>query len=252
MTPLALALALSFSAQAPVEITLGDFRGVGLADDETDMFRARFDGELRAAGVRAVPADPPIESSCYDELDCLARAVGARKAVVDVELLRVGPFLQVKVRMWDAEGNVLEDEDGMEDAEAFREEGALLPHTFAQRLGATPPPADGYAQEEEDAPVATAMTEEIEPPAVEEPPATEGEPLLGYAGVLVAVVGGLLLAGGGLVALNEMFVLENSGTLGAEKERARVLGPVGLVAAGVGMVAVGGGGALATLGFVGM
>jgi hypothetical protein len=254
MTPLAFALTLSFAAQGPVEITLGDFRGVGLADDETESFRARLEEELAASGIRAVPAEPAIEQDCYDELECIANAVAGRKAVVDVELVRVGPFLQVKVRMWDAEGNVMEDEDGMEDAEAFREGGAILPHTFAERLGATPPPEGGYAEEEDEvtSPDDTTVTEEFAPAPVEQPPETEGDPLLGYAGVGVAVVGGLLLAGGGLIALNEMFVLENAETLGDEKERARVLGPVGLVAAGVGVLAVGGGGALATLGFVGM
>ena len=55
MTPLAFALTLSFAAQGPVEITLGDFRGVGLADEETEMFRARLAEELERSGISAIP-----------------------------------------------------------------------------------------------------------------------------------------------------------------------------------------------------
>jgi hypothetical protein len=246
---LSIALAtIALTASAQVEVTLGDFRGVGLADDETDIFRQRLEQEFSAAGIKAVAADPPIEAACYDELECIATAVGDRAAVMDVELVRVGPFLQVKVRMWDAEGNILEDEDGMEDAEVFREGGAILPATVPDAIGATGAPV---AEEDEyDEP--TTVTEEFAPAAAEEPSETEGDPMLGYAGIGVAVLGGALTAGGVAIAVLEMSTLEDATSLGADKERARVLGPVGLIMAGVGVIALGGGGTLATLGFIGM
>jgi hypothetical protein len=250
---LSVALAtIALAAPAQVELTLGDFRGVGLADDETEMFRQRVEEEFKAAGIRAVPADPPVDVSCYDELDCITRAVGDRAGVVDVELVRVGPFLQVKVRLWDPEGNIVEDEDGMEDAEVFREGGAILPTTLAERVGASGTPLEEEEEEEyEDTEPAT-VTEELAPPPVEEPTDPEGDPMLGYAGIGVAVLGGVLAAGGAAVAVTEMLTLEDAASLGADKERARVLGPIGLIMAGVGVVALGGGGTLATLGFVGM
>jgi hypothetical protein len=250
---LSLALAtIALTAPAQVEVTLGDFRGVGLADDETDMFRQRLEDEFKNAGIVAEPADPPIDASCYEELDCIARAVGDNKAVVDVELVRVGPFLQVKVRVWDVEGNILEDEDGMEDAEVFREGGAILPPALPDRLGASGSPVADSGSDDGGYEEPTTMTEELAPAPVEEPSDPEGDPLLGYAGIGVAVLGGVLAAGGTAVAVTEMLTLEDATSLGADKERARVLGPVGLVLAGVGVVALGVGGALGTIGFIGM
>lgn len=249
---LSLALAtIALATPAQVEVTLGDFRGVGLADDETEVFRQRLAEEFENAGIVAEPADPPIEASCYDELECIGRAVGDNAAVLDVELVRVGPFLQVKVRAWDAQGNIIEDEDGMEDAEVFREGGAILPPAFPDRVGASGAPVDtGLEDDGYEEP--STMTEELAPPPVEEPEDPEGDPLLGYAGVGVAVLGGVLAAGGAAVAVSEMLTLEDATSLGPDKERARVLGPVGLVMAGVGVLALGGGGALATIGFIGM
>lgn len=243
-------LAALLGAAAPTQttdVTLGGFRTVGLTDDESATYRAHLEQELNAIGVALVEPEVPIEPTCYDDLDCLTAAPGQTGGLIDVELVRVGPFMQVKFRFWDRDTELLLDEDGMEDAETFASEGKIVPALFAERAGASGQPLAGASGDEG----ATEVTEVLAPAPVEQPSDPEEVPVLGYTGVGVAVLGGVLVVGGGLLALNEMTVLENARTLGDEKERARILGPSALVAAGVGAVVLGGGGALATMGFAG-
>jgi hypothetical protein len=247
MILLAVLLHAATPAQAPVQVNLGGFRTVGLSADEETLYRSRLEDELSAIGVRLVQPED-IDPSCYDELDCLQEAVGTARGLLDVELVRVGPFMQAKFRLWDATGDLLFLEDGMEDATDFRDEGSLVPNDFAARVGASgtplaPVPAPQAAGAE--------PTKEVARPQAEQPSDPEDEPILGYSGIGLAVVGGALILGGGLLALNEAGVLENAQSLGADKERARVLGPSALVAAGLGVLVLGGGGGLATLGFAG-
>lgn len=241
-------LAALLQAVAPAEakeVVLGGFRTVGLSEGESATYRARLEEELAAVGVRLVEPELPLDPSCYDELECLEAAPAGKDGLVDVELVRVGPFLQVKFRLWGAEAEALLDEEGMQDADALASGGALVPAELVERIGASGQPLESLA------PPPSSVTEELVTAPVEQPDDPEGVPVLGYSGIGVAVLGGALLVGGGLLALSEMAVLENATTLGPEKERARVLGPSALVAAGVGAVVLGGGGALATLGFAG-
>jgi hypothetical protein len=252
MLALALTLTLTAPAQAPVEVVLGGFRTVGLSDDETSTYRGRLDEEMAGMGVQMNEPDTPLDVSCYDDLDCLTSNASKGKGMIDVELVRVGPFMQVKFRMWDGEGELRIDEDGMEDAEEFASGGRVTPAVFGETVGASGVPLSGDDPEEESDLDDGTITEEIAPPPAEEPGTPEDMPLLGYAGIGVAVVGAAVLVGGSLLALNEATVLGDANSPGTDKERARVVGPVSLVAAGVGAVVVGGGGALATIGFSGM
>lgn len=248
-----LVLVALLQAVAPTQttdVTLGGFRTVGLTDEETNSYRARLEEELNAIGVALKEPASPIGVECYDDLACLESAPGDTKGLVDVELVRVGPFMQVKFRFWDTAAELALDEDGMEDAEEFASEGKIVPTMFAERVGASGTPiaqADDTAEE----PEPTQVTEEIQTAPAEQPSDPEEMPVMGYAGIGVAAAGGLMLLGGGLLALNEASVLENAQSVGTDKERARVLGPSALVAAGLGAVVLGGGGALATLGFAG-
>lgn len=247
-----LVLVALLQAVAPTQttdVTLGGFRTVGLTDEETTSYRARLEEELNAIGVALREPASPIGVECYDDLACLESAPGDTKGLLDVELVRVGPFMQVKFRFWDTAAELALDEDGMEDAEEFASEGKIVPAMFAERVGASGSP---IAQAEEvSEPEPTQVTEEIQTAPAEEPSDPEEMPVMGYAGIGVAAVGGLVLLGGSLLALNEASVLENAQSVGTDKERARVLGPSALVAAGVGAVVLGGGGALATMGFAG-
>jgi hypothetical protein len=234
-------------AEAPadaVEVVLGGFRTVGLVDGGS-FYRDKLEQELAAVGIRLVEPEAPLEPSCFEKPDCLQAAIAGKGGLLDLELVRAGPFLQIKLRIWGANGDRHFNEDVLADADVFPEEGELLPYGVHVPLGASGQPL--AAAEEDDA----VLTEELAPASVEQPPVPEDMPLLGYTGIGVAVVGGILVLGGGLLALSEMLVLESPVTLAPEKERARVLGPSALVAAGVGAVVLGGGGALASLGFAG-
>lgn len=251
MNMMVLAIVLQAAPAQAVDVTLGGFRTVGLSDEETETYRARLEEELNAMGVLLKAPATDIDVSCYDDLECLQSAPGDTKGLLDVELVRVGPFMQVKFRFWNPETELLLDEDGMEDAESFASESKLVPEEFAERVGASGQPVAPTSDDDgED--TDTQVTEEITAPAPVQPSSEEEPPVLGYAGIGVAVLGGVLLVGGGLLALNEMSVLENAQSLGADKERARVLGPSALVAAGIGAVVLGGGSGLATMGFSGM
>ncbi len=252
MNALVLAALLQTAAPAQtVDVTLGGFRAVGLSDEETSRYRARLDEELNAIGVALQEPETAIDVDCYDDLACLGSAPGQTAGLVDVELVRVGPFMQVKFRFWNRETELLLDEDGMEDAEEFAAGGKLVPALFQERVGASGQPIAAGENTVADSSDPTTVTEEFAPAPTEQPAGPEPLPVLGYTGIGVAVLGGVLVLGGGLLALNEMTVLENAQSLGGDKERARVLGPSALVAAGLGAVVLGGGGALATMGFAG-
>jgi hypothetical protein len=248
MYALTIGIALSVAAaNLPVDLVFGDYRTVGLSDDEGAEFRGRVEEELNAIGIRVRVPDAVVSQECLQEPECVQQVVGDTAGLVDVEIMRVGPFLQVKFRLFDPASELLFDEEGMEDADVLVAGGTLLPDGIAEKVGASGLPLAPEQLALPAAPTEPEPTEEVAAVTTEE--SSLELPPLGLAGVALATGGVLLVAVGSVLAFGEASVLEDPASLGADKERARVFGPTALGLAAIGTLVMGGGGTLATIGF---
>ncbi len=194
---------------------------VGLSLEEVATIVGRMRDELGALGVAAVAA-APVDPACAQDPACLE---GARTSVapptdglVVVELLRIGPVVQVTATATAGEQRAT-GTASLDEAQLAS--GPVLPAeiaAWATTLAPAPPV--------------------VTPPVAEAPTTFELTPM--KSGALFAGGVGIIALGAGviLVATSEP-VLEDPTSLGAEKEQARTLGLIGLGSSVLGVAGVG-------------
>lgn len=227
---LLLALSLSFPASAS-GVWVASFATVGMDDAESARARKQLDAELGAVA----PLNPTMaidDKACLNAPSCAAGAIERAEAdvAVLVQLVRAGPVVQVSTRLLDHSGGVaLRDEHVLEvdDLEA----GRLLSAAFEQRLRALVPAeapvddakkdVDGGALTTSNLPVlgiaglATAgvglallvggaAVASNSVPVLEDAgsssKAKEEAAIFGGIGIGVAIAGGVVVLGGGVLA----------------------------------------------------
>lgn len=250
LVPLVLAVALSGAPAASSELAVG-LRPVGLDSAGVKAVKARLGTELGAAGVGFRVLSVPLAAGCLESEACVAAKARGSAALLDVGLVRVGPLVQVTVRLYASDGTLKRTAEDTADADGFPGAGALLAPELLAAIHEQVPKAAPAAETSPVAAggVATTETEVIDVSPGEEPKGPEKLSLLGYGGVGVAAVGGLLALGGAGLAFHEAGVLEDAASLGTDKGRARVLGPVALGVVGAGVLVLGAGGAMSSIGF---
>jgi hypothetical protein len=221
---LAPALLLLVAAQSSPVVGLVAQPAVGLSPDEATALFARVQRELQALGLSVVEA-PAVDPSCVQDAACVeqtrAAATSPLDALLVVELLRVGPVVQVSATGAGGEqhatGSVSLDEGQLKA-------GSVLPPAIAEWAKALAPPPPKV------------------PPPTTTPTPTEApfELTAMKSGALFAGGLGVVALGAGvlLVATSEP-VLEDASSLGKEKEQARTLGLIGLGATVLGVAGAG-------------
>ena len=249
LVPWILTLALQGAPAADTPALAVALRPVGLDAATTKAVKARLESELSAAEVPSRMLSLSPAAACFESEPCVQGLLKGGPALLDVEVVRVGPLVQLSLRLFGADGSLLDGAGNTAEADAFPGEGAiidgeLLRQVQAQVPKAPPPTAPAIAS----SPQAT-ETKVIEVAQPEQPKGPQSLPLLGYGGIGVAAAGGLLVVGSGLVALSEANVLEDATSLRLDKDRALVLGPVALGVMGAGVLVLGAGGAMTSVGF---
>lgn len=231
------ALLASLAAQsAPLSASVANVTVIGLSEEQESGAKAKVDEELAALGATVFPG-PVVEADCVPDPACLKNAMKDSGAEfwVYFEAIRVGPVVQISSTLYDSQAAEIAEGKGQADPDAFPQ-GEIIPgpvraklqELAAARAAATPAPD---------------KTVEITAAPAKQPPKVGGGGMsmlqttglfVGGAGLVVAVVGGILAA-------NEIATLEDPGSPGVDKERARVLGWFGVGAVALGLAAAGSG-----------
>lgn len=249
MTPLAL-LAVLASA-APQTVVLLPVRAVGLSQETASAARTRVLDELQLMGFSLESREEAVEPSCLEDPACRGGLAGDALGVVDVEVLRFGPDLQVTARLFAPDGTERTRTERSVTAEGFGISGTLLGPEFAEALrelaaarGPTstagveadgpddaPAPIDGAPKEGDDATTSEAEEGGLSPLGLG----------ISAGGAAVLVVGLVVVAGGGFAYLAAQSVLYNAGAARDEKDTALFVRMVGaiLFGAGVGITSAG-------------
>lgn len=214
---------------------------VGLDAEGVETATARIASELTEAGVAFSFLDAPLVNDCLDDPTCVASELGRAPAYIHVEVLRVGPFVQQMTKLYGPDGTLLDSYEASIDAASFPGDAPWFSVETLTLAGGLSP-AVNTAQGSQ-----TVDVIDVSPAQNAQPSADRAA--MGYGGVGLAIAGGLLTLGSGALAMHEAGVLEDKTSLGEDKGRARVLGPIALGAALTGVLVVGAGGALSTVGF---
>jgi hypothetical protein len=231
----ALLVATLASAQTP-EIAIVEFEGIGILFDEQEELQKQLFGEIEAAGAKGVGRLQDWVPGCLDDPGCLAEE--PQSAFLSVEVTRVGPMLQVDVRMVTRDGNEV-----LKQSSSLMQGDPLLGDAFKVVLPDLPPPK---------------AAEVVETPPGEGEGEGEGNggddkkageplfdfgsvPMWGWAGAGSAVAGVVLFGAGAAIAAGDAAILEDPASLGDDKASARVRGPIAVIAAVVGVAAIAGG-----------
>lgn len=216
------ALALFLTTAPPLAVAFQP--PIGLSDAETATAEHLINAEVAALGLDVMSA-AAVDPACVPDVACVeaARAASGQKALLVVELARVGPVVQLTATGAAAAGGAT-GARGLTDDELAH--GPLLPdgvRAWVKELGA-PPPA---------------------PPP---PPAVTKAPLpftAAQSGALFAAgLGGLAFVGGAILTAGSESVLETGNAPAAEKAQAVTSGWIGVAATVVGVGALGGAAAL--------
>lgn len=232
-------------AAAPIAL---DVDAVGLSPLE----RAAVDERLREELGDVVETKGLVV--CGDDAACAGLAVAAAGLPVGaaVRIVKVLQVVRIDAVAVDAEGAVVARSSRRLAVEAAARGPLLDPDAAAAvraRAGAsstTAPPASGATA---DAGPNVDATAGARGPTTPAPPSTspapsaeaaaeEGPSLLLLGG---GALGAVLLVGSGVVVAHEALVAHDPGSLGDDKERARVLGPFAVVVGLVGALLVAGG-----------
>ena len=220
----------------------------GLEKDAVKAANDRLEAELSAMGLLLVFLPPPKESkkNCLETPACVrSLATGVKVAsILNVQIVRLGPSVQVTAR-------VLRADTG---AEARRGTSSVDSANFPRGWNVRKDIGDMLLA------VAGSLTSKKSAPTVviaATPAASSGasaKPMTAVSGSapppakssivpwVVTGAGAILAAGGGTMALIDSRTLSDATAMGADKERARQLGRVGLgvMSVGVAVAVVGG------------
>lgn len=232
----ALLLPLALGAASPPSVLLARVQADGMSEEDAAASQRRIEEELVLMGAQPVVRETAAEAACFDDAACVGELAGEHAAVLHVELLRVGPLVQVTARLFDPEGKTLFETDRSVNAEGIAATGTMLGPEIAPHirgLGAAAPSEEPKPEPEPPAPAA---------------PSDGGSlflPLVAVGGTL-AGVGLLVAAGGGIVAVERTATAYTPTTPGEDKAIALAVAPWAVGAAAFGLVlAAAGGGVLA-------
>jgi hypothetical protein len=219
MAPALLTLVVATRLAATVGVVPVEL--VGFDDTDVPGAIAAVDAAIVATG-HAVAPGPALDEACAADGVCVAGRFDGTSLdhLLHLSALRVGGDVEVKDTLYDRGGAVLASGSRLVTVEVFLKD-PLSSEVGAVLVGLAPPAPTSTT---------TATTASPAPAALDLPP-----------GVFVAGAGGLLAAIG-LVAFGlEAATLEDPGSAGSDKERARTMGWVylGLAAVGVGAAAGG-------------
>ena len=219
---LATTLLTLVAAQSSPTIALAVEPAIGLSSEEAAAVVGRVQDELMQLGLSVVEAGA-VDPVCTPDPECVERTrvtVAARDALLVVELVRIGPVVQVTAT--GAAGERRATGSASLDEAQLASGPVLPPEIAAWAKSLAPPP-----------PTVPANTGPVTATApFELTPMKSGALFAGGVGV-VALGAGIIL-----VATSEP-VLQDPTSLGAEKEQARTLGLVGLGVTVLGVAGVG-------------
>ena len=221
-------LACAVQAQAPVVVDVAFQPAVGLTDAEFTSAKAKLGDELSALGVTTKEA-PQVDPGCVPDVACVekARADGNAAALLVVEMVRVGPVVQLTATGAASDATSATGTHGLEEKQLAT--GPLLPENvraWATSLAAAAPKVVAPPKDETPPPAA--------PPSASFTPMQSVGLFTGGAGVIVLVAGTVCIAAAEPT-------LEDKNSLGAQKSQASVLGWTGVAATAIGAAAVGAG-----------
>lgn len=231
---------LSLLAAAPTSpvVVVARFVGEGMAEADVLAARTRIEEELQLMGAQPSAPESMVEPGCFDDVACIASAVGDHDAALRVELVRVGPLLQVTAHLFGSDGALLYESDRSLNADGIAATGTLLGTEFAPHIRALTAP---------DPPTPATLPDAGEPDVVASSPLFV--PLLAVGGA-VAAVGALALVGGSVLAVERTATAYTPTASGEDKSVALAVAPWATAAAGAGAVLAGVGGALIATAFV--
>ncbi len=209
--------------------------GEGMSADDLAAIEARVGEELTLMGATMVRGEPPA-AGCLDDAPCRLGLVEGAAGALALELVRVGPILQVKARLFGPDGaerKWIERDvqiDGVSGAASLL--GPEMAGEIRALLSSAAPPVTVPAD-----------------PAPASEPAEEGGSILPWvlagSGFGVLGLGAVVSVAGVGVALWQTLTAYTAATPGDQKATALIVAPVGVGAAIAGVVVIAVGGAVA-------
>lgn len=234
---MSLVLVLPAQAAEPAEppaIRLAAVASEGMSAADRSAIEARVGEELALMGAGVASGAPPA-AGCLDDAACRSSLTQGAAGVLALELVRVGPILQVKARLFGP--------DGVERKAVARDVQIGGVSGSASLLGA-----------EMAAEIRALLSAAAAPARAPEAPATEvtapGESsvlpwVLAGSGLAVIAAGAAVSAAGAGLALWQTLAAYTPDTPGDQKGTALILAPAGAAAVAVGVVVIAVGGAVA-------
>jgi len=237
----AVIVALAASSAAPTaEVRVVRFAAEGLSATELDAAKARVSEELLLMGAQSSFSDG-IDADCIADPICRSTLGEGVVGLLDVQLFRVGPILQVKVSLFAADGESVTTVERAVNAEGMAQAASLLGPELAPHV---------RALQEAAAPSATATDAEKSESATGQTESTAARPSDNGLAWIVAGGGAVVLGLGAIVALTasgiaiwQTSIAYTASAPGEAKGVALVVAPLAAGAIGVGavLILVGGG-----------
>lgn len=253
-----IALVALSSSPAATEIVLARFQAVGLDDAHLKRAQKKLKSEVEGADAALVKPATAVDDACLDTPECMKAAIGSHRGALAVDILRIGPMVNITAVLFDAGGGRIESVEQATDTTAFDDAGVLLGAEILEKIRGLAPPVEAAPPTTTEVPVpdsttttTTTTTPTTEPLAAA--PANDAFPVLP---TVFLVAGGAVLAVGlaiGIVSLvgivSQAQVLQTPTSSTAEKDLAITLGRAALAGAALGVVGAAVGGGVASVGF---
>lgn len=234
------------STPSATELVLARFTNVGLDDAHLKKARARLVSELATAEAKLVKPLTDVDEACLATPACLQGAIGPHQGALVVDILRIGPMVNITASLYGNDGAKLAAVEQTTDTTAFDDGGVFLGPDLLDPIRALAPP------------VVAAPTEPVIATAPAENTATTSG-----AGEEFPVLPVVLMAGGGVILasalavgllsfvamVSQAQVLQTPTTSTDEKDLAVNVGRASLVGVSVGVLGAVVGTGLAASGF---